>query len=308
MNENTLHTIERRFTINPVNNISVGDNQGNSINLTTQGDNLISLPVIEQPNPDQMPQIPNATAVNIPYGLLSFKANTSDEWLTIDIQYPSPLPTLNDNQYYAYLKRINDEWKIMNMDPSNQDGYFELVSNTTIRLHIKDNGQFDADDRAGIIADPGGIAILNSYNYGAGLIEDGDPLDPNSQPSDGVISLGEDITARAVTDNLNITSVRFKWIDPTNNIVRDYEGQLIYLNEGDTTILVSFDTFTPDKTGIWTVATEFSDGTIVLKTLDVSFQVVPESIIGALAVIGSSLAVLALYRRKRAVNNSNKEG
>ena len=307
--ENTLHTIERRFTINPVNNISVGDNQGNSINLnTTQGDNLISLPVIEQPNPDQMPQIPNATAVNIPYGLLSFKANTSDEWLTIDIQYPSPLPTLNDNQYYAYLKRINDEWKIMNMDPSNQDGYFELVSNTTIRLHIKDNGQFDADDRAGIIADPGGIAILNSYNYGAGLIEDGDPLDPNSQPSDGVISLGEDITARAVTDNLNITSVRFKWIDPTNNIVRDYEGQLIYLNEGDTTILVSFDTFTPDKTGIWTVATEFSDGTIVLKTLDVSFQVVPESIIGALAVIGSSLAVLALYRRKRAVNNSNKEG
>jgi len=194
------------------------------------------------------------------------------------------------------------------MDPSNQDGYFELVSNTTIRLHIKDNGQFDADDRAGIIADPGGIAILNSYNYGAGLIEDGDPLDPNSQPSDGVISLGEDITARAVTDNLNITSVRFKWIDPTNNIVRDYEGQLIYLNEGDTTILVSFDTFTPDKTGIWTVATEFSDGTIVLKTLDVSFQVVPESIIGALAVIGSSLAVLALYRRKRAVNNSNKEG
>ncbi len=309
-NENTLHTIERSFTINPVNNISVSDNQGNSINLnTTQGDNLISLPIIEQPNPDQIPQIPNTVAVNIPYGLLSFAANTSnDEWLTIDIQYPSPLPTLNANQYYAYLKRINGEWKIINMDTSNQDGYFELVNNTTIRLHIRDNGQFDADNRAGIVADPGGIAILQSYNYGAGLLEDGDPLDPNSQPSDGVISLGEDITAIAVTDNLSITSVRFKWIDPTNNIVRDYKGQPIPLAEGDTIILVSFDTFTPDKTGIWTVITEFSDGTTIVKELNVSFQVVPESIIGAVAVIGSSLAVLALYRRKRAVDNSNREG
>jgi hypothetical protein len=165
-NENALHTIEKRFTINPINNISVSDNQGNSINLTiTQGDNLISLPKIE-PNPDQMTQIPNAVDVNIPYGLLSFTANTNndDEWLTIDIQYPSPLPELRNNQYYVYLKRINNEWKIMNMDTStsNQDGYFELVSNTTIRLHIKDNGEFDANNALGVVSDPGGIAVVTT--------------------------------------------------------------------------------------------------------------------------------------------------
>jgi|GEM_PF-2776760 len=162
-NENTLRTIEKRFAINPINNISVSDNQGNSINLnTTQGDNLISLPKIE-PNPDQMPQIPNAVNVNIPYGLLSFEANTNnDEWLTIDIQYPSQLPELHNNQYYAYLKRVNNEWKIMSMDTSNQDGYFELVSNTTIRLHIKDNGAFDANNALGVVSDPGGIAVVTT--------------------------------------------------------------------------------------------------------------------------------------------------
>jgi hypothetical protein len=286
-NENALHTIEKRFTINPINNISVSDNQGNSINLnTTQGDNLISLPKIE-PNPDQMPQIPNAVNVNIPYGLLSFEANTNnDEWLTIDIQYPSPLPELHNNQYYAYLKRINNEWKIMSMDTSNQDGYFELVSNTTIRLHIKDNGQFDANNAQGVVSDPGGIAVVTTAKYSLTLYE-------GSNPSDGVINLGDNITAKATTNDSSVVNVTFRWIDPSNNEVRNTTVNIV---SGEAS-----DTYTPNQVGTWQVVAEFSDGTIVVKELNVPFQVVPESIIGALSIIGSSLVVLAVYRRKRSI-------
>jgi len=158
-----------------------------------------------------MPQIPDAVAVNIPYGLLSFAANTSnnDEWLTIDIQYPSPLPTLNANQYYAYLKRINGEWKIMNMDTSNQDGYFELVNNTTIRLHIKDNGQFDADDRAGIIADPGGIAVVTTQPPagGSGGGGGGGGGAVVIQPTKTTVSTSVTVSKQIIGDELVISGI-----------------------------------------------------------------------------------------------------
>jgi hypothetical protein len=243
-NENALHTIEKRFTINPINNISVSDNQGNSINLTiTQGDNLISLPKIE-PNPDQMPQIPNAVNVNIPYGLLSFEANTNnnDEWLTIDIQYPSPLPELRNNQYYAYLKRINNEWRIMSMDTSNQDGYFELVSNTTIRLHIKDNGAFDANNAQGVVSDPGGIAVVTTTTQqppaggGGGAIGGGGGGTVVIQPSKSTVST-------SLTISKQITGKEFI----ISGIIADDKGRL------DIDALVSI-TFT-GKTGLSKVYT-----------------------------------------------------
>jgi hypothetical protein len=249
-NENALHTIEKRFTINPINNISVSDNQGNSINLTiTQGDNLISLPKIE-PNPDQMPQIPNAVNVNIPYGLLSFEANTNnDEWLTIDIQYPSQLPELRNNQYYAYLKRINNEWKIMNMDTSNQDGYFELVSNTTIRLHIKDNGAFDANNALGVVSDPGGIAVVTTTTQqppaggGGGGGGGGGAIGGGGGGGTVVIQPSKSTVSTSLTISKQITGKEFI----ISGIIADDKGRL------DIDALVSI-TFT-GKTGLSKVYT-----------------------------------------------------
>jgi hypothetical protein len=122
--------------------------------------------------------------------------------------------------------------------------------------------------------------------YNLELYEDGNP-------SDGVINLGEDITAKATTNDSRVVNVTFRWIDPSNNEVRNTTVNIV---SGEAS-----DTFTPNQVGTWKVVAEFSDGTIVVKELQVPFQVVPESIIGALSVIGSSLAVLAVYRRKRSI-------
>jgi len=117
-----------------------------------------------------------------------------------------------------------------------------------------------------------------------------------SNPSDGVINLGDSITAKATTDDSSITNVKFIWIDPSNNVARTNTVNIV---NGEAS-----DTYTPNQVGTWKVVAEFSNGTIVVKELQVPFSVVPESIIGALSVIGSSLAVLAVYRRKRKVNNN----
>jgi hypothetical protein len=111
--------------------------------------------------------------------------------------------------------------------------------------------------------------------------------------SDGIIDLGKSVTAKTKTKNNNDANVTFRWIDPSNNEVRNTTVPIV---NGEAS-----DTYTPNQVGTWKVVAKFSDGTIVVKELQVPFQVVPESIIGALSVIGSSLAVLAVYRRKRSI-------
>jgi hypothetical protein len=117
-----------------------------------------------------------------------------------------------------------------------------------------------------------------------------------SNPSDGVINLGDSITAKATTNDSSIINVKFIWIDPSNNEARNTTVNIV---DGEAS-----DTYTPNQVGTWKVVAEFSNGIIVVKELQVPFQVVPESIIGALSVIGSSLAVLAVYRRRRKANNN----
>jgi hypothetical protein len=111
--------------------------------------------------------------------------------------------------------------------------------------------------------------------------------------SDYTINLGQEVRAKATTNDNSIRNVTFRWIDPSNNDVRTNTVNIV---SGEAS-----DTFTPNQVGTWKVVAEFSDGTIVVKELNVPFQVVPESIIGALSIIGSSLAVLAVYRRKRSI-------
>jgi hypothetical protein len=111
--------------------------------------------------------------------------------------------------------------------------------------------------------------------------------------SDYTINLGQEVRAKATTNDSNVVNVTFTWIDPSNNEVRNTTVNIV---SGEAS-----DTYTPNQVGTWKVVAEFSNGTIVVKELNVSFQVVPESIIGALSVIGSSLAVLAVYRRKRSI-------
>jgi len=110
--------------------------------------------------------------------------------------------------------------------------------------------------------------------------------------SDGVINLGDSITAKATTKNNNIVNVKFTWIDPSNNIANTNTVNIV---SGEAS-----DTYTPNQAGTWKVKAEFSDGTVIIKELNISFNVLPESIVGAIAIISSILGILA-YRYRRII-------
>jgi hypothetical protein len=115
--------------------------------------------------PNNQPPVPSgAVSVNLPHGLIAFEANTTPgDFAVITIQYPS-LPPLQSNQYFTYFKLVNGTWKEVKLnDTSNPNGYFTLsVTTVTLTLHIKDNGQFDANNALGVVSDPGGIAVVTT--------------------------------------------------------------------------------------------------------------------------------------------------
>jgi hypothetical protein len=125
-------------------------------------------------------------------------------------------------------------------------------------------------------------------HYSLNLFEDGDP-------SDLVYNLGQEARAVAETVDPVVTQVEFRWIDPGANI----ETEIVPLTLGS-----AESTFTPDEVGMWTVEADFGNGVVVRQTLDIDFMVIPESAIGAIALVGSSLAALGVFAlRKRHGNN-----
>jgi len=106
---------------------------------------------------------------------------------------------------------------------------------------------------------------------------------------------------------ININDLHVKAISPTNN-----EDILLEENWYPNTIDDPFVWISPaiavNEAGEWHIVTDFTtnDGntSTVVLTIQTRFGVVPESIIGALSVIGSSLAVLAVYRRRRKASNN----
>lgn len=120
--------------------------------------------------------------------------------------------------------------------------------------------------------------------YNLALLEDGNP-------SDGVITLGEDITAKASTDDPDVDNVTFTWIRPDSSIART---QNVTLSGG-----AAYDTFVPDMLGTWIVRADFNNGVTLVTTLNITFQVIPESIIGAIAPVATGLAAFIVYRYYR---------
>jgi len=119
---------------------------------------------------------------------------------------------------------------------------------------------YDHNNNRIIVADTSNhrIQVFSFAKYSLTLYE-------GSNPSDGVINLGDSITAKATTKN-NIINVKFRWIDPSNNEVRNTTVPIV---SGEAS-----DTYTPNQVGTWKVVAEFSNGTIVVKELQVPFQVV----------------------------------
>jgi hypothetical protein len=121
--------------------------------------------------------------------------------------------------------------------------------------------------------------------YGLGLVEGGDP-------SDGVVNLDQDLTAVAETTDKTVNAVIFTWKSPSGGFAREATVA------GDSSFE---DTFAPTEPGDWEVRADFGNGQVVVKTVTATFFVLPESPIGALAMIVTSTVILGgfLYLRTR---------
>jgi hypothetical protein len=111
-----------------------------------------------------------------------------------------------------------------------------------------------------------------------------------SDSSDGVFDLGQEARAVAETNRAFVTEVTFKWIDPSGNVdsITTVPAPWNGTRQGE-------DTFTPDEVGMWIVEAHFNEDIVIAKALDVDFMVIPESPIGIIALMGSSLASLGGY-------------
>jgi hypothetical protein len=145
------------------------------------------------------------------------------------------------------------------------------------------------------------LQLKHGSIYGLGVI----------MPHDPPLNLNENIKVIVLYASLgspiNINDLHVKAISPTNNEDILLEENWYPSNIDDPFVWIS-PAIAVNEAGEWHIVTDFTtnDGntSTVVLTIQTRFGVVPESIIGALSVIGSSLAVLAVYRRRRKANNN----
>jgi hypothetical protein len=122
-------------------------------------------------------------------------------------------------------------------------------------------------------------------DYGLQLFENGTDV------SDGIVNLNQEVRAVAETADSLVDQVTFRWMRPSGEIAQNV------------TVPISSpeDTFIPDEQGTWVVEADFGNDQIIRKMLDISFFVVPESPIGAIAMLLASMGALGgfLYFRSR---------
>ncbi|OLC23780.1 MAG: hypothetical protein AUH71_04150 [Thaumarchaeota archaeon 13_1_40CM_4_48_7] len=109
-------------------------------------------------------------------------------------------------------------------------------------------------------------------------------------PSDGVVSLDHQVTAIFETQSVLGNEITFKWINPSKEIVRTEIKPLE---------LMAQDTFVPNSPGHWTVVAESLHMRAVVASFDVPFSVIPESPIGIIVLMASSLAALGGFMALR---------
>jgi len=128
-------------------------------------------------------------------------------------------------------------------------------------------------------------------------------------PLEGVIP-GEDVDAKAGTTDPNVEYVVFRWLAPDGTVIsRDPEDVVDVEDEWDPTygmnVLVARSTYAPEIVGDWGVQVFFYGegghlrGEAIIRIRATSFFVIPEVPIGALTVLLTMLAGLAIFARKR---------
>jgi hypothetical protein len=125
-----------------------------------------------------------------------------------------------------------------------------------------------------------------------------------SEESDGVIDLGQQVRAVASTDDPDVGKVNFRWV-ALSGTARTFEAPLDSSEKAQ-------DVFELDEPEVWIVEADFGNGHVLQKSLDVKFFVVPESPVGAVVLLASSLATVVLYyithMRRRGSQSSCDDG
>jgi len=88
-----------------------------------------------------------------------------------------------------------------------------------------------------------------------------------------------------VCPDFRAVDLTISWINPTGDTVRQ-----IHFNAP-----TGYDSYSPDMAGEWMIVADFGGGDVFAKSVNVPINVVPESAIGTVALVGSSLAVLGAF-------------
>lgn len=134
----------------------------------------------------------------------------------------------------------------------------------------------------GVIIEPDPSNSTSSSGSGASISSTSCDLTLSSN----VINGGESITASV---NTNAASVTFEWIDPLGQIQRTIVDNSQPFN----------DTYAPLIHGEWTVNAICDNGTNDQKVFNMNFNVLPEFPIGVIAMLITSISILAAYTYKR---------
>ena len=109
-------------------------------------------------------------------------------------------------------------------------------------------------------------------------------------PNGGFAEIDRAVTANATTNSSTATKVNFTRINPDSTV----DTQIVSL-----TLRSAQYTFTPTMVGHYTILADFGDGVVIEKELEISFNVIPESPIGLIALVVSSFAALGVYMKFR---------
>ena len=151
---------------------------------------------------------------------------------------------------------------------------------------------------------------VNAYDWSKTPINSGYAITTDWFPNE--VPIGEPVTARAGTTNLNITTVWFRWLRPDETEAWPPFEVTTYTNdtwEGKT-VRVFLNTQYPDEVGDWGIQAIFYDedghGTGPLQLPDPkvairarSFFAVPEVPYGTIAIIIAMFGALTIFAIKK---------
>lgn len=155
----------------------------------------------------------------------------------------------------------------------------------------------EVDQALTLASDARTLASAGNLNKSLELYEEAMSMLENVPPRDGdylvildssIINIGQTINVTAITTDPNVKHVKFEWIDPALNVARTAIDDSPPFT----------DSFAPKMPGSWFVKSDFS-GSPTVATIYVKFFEIPESAMGIVALIGSSLAVLGFWITQR---------